>query len=106
MRQRLRDVRDGRELNITNDEDDNNDKGDEEEEAVDMIITKNKAPRARFSVKDEVDEEEQDALARKLALELAVEADATRAKDVRVLQVSKAVFYARYIVLATAFNRP
>jgi ribosome silencing factor RsfS/YbeB/iojap len=106
LRQRLRDVRDGRELNITNDEDDNNDKGDEEEEAVDMIITKNKAPRARFSVKDEVDEEEQDALARKLALELAVEADATRAKDVRVLQVSKAVFYARYIVLATAFNRP
>jgi ribosome silencing factor RsfS/YbeB/iojap len=59
-----------------------------------------------FSIKDEADDEEQDAIARKLALELAVEADNTRAKDIRVLQVSKAVFYARYVVLATAFNRP
>ena len=59
-----------------------------------------------FSIKDEADDEEQDAIARKLAVELAVEADDTRAKDVRVLQVSKAVYYARYVVLATAFNRP
>ncbi|CAL6372718.1 unnamed protein product [Bathycoccus prasinos] len=59
-----------------------------------------------FSIKDEADDEEQDAIARRLALELAVEADNTRAKDIRVLQVSKAVFYARYVVLATAFNRP
>ena len=59
-----------------------------------------------FSIKDEADDEEQDAIARKLAVELAVEADDTRAKDVRVLRVSKAVYYARYVVLATAFNRP
>ena len=57
-----------------------------------------------FSIKDEADDEEQDAIARKLAVELAVEADDTRAKDVRVLRVSKAVYYARYVVLATAFN--
>ena len=65
-----------------------------------------KKKQTTTSATDEADDEEQDAIARKLAVELAVEADDTRAKDVRVLQVSKAVYYARYVVLATAFNRP
>ena len=50
------------------------------------------------------DEETQDALARKMAIEFAVIADDTRAVEVRVLSVSESVFYARYVVLATAFN--
>ena len=52
------------------------------------------------------DEDTQDALARKMAIEFAVIADDTRAVEVRVLSVSESVFYARYVVLATAFNRP
>ncbi len=52
------------------------------------------------------DEETQDARARKMAIEFAVIADDTRAVEVRVLSVSESVFYARYVVLATAFNRP
>ena len=79
------------------------------EESGETVVTdgsSNAYAKQTFSIKDEADDEEQDAIARKLALELAVEADNTRAKDIRVLQVSKAVFYARYVVLATAFNRP
>lgn len=44
--------------------------------------------------------------ARDIAIELAVIADETRAADVRVLGVSRKVHWARYFVLATAFNRP
>ena len=44
--------------------------------------------------------------ARDIALELAVIADETRAADVRVLGVSRKVHWARYFILATAFNRP
>jgi ribosome-associated protein len=47
-----------------------------------------------------------EASARAVALELAVIADDTRAADVRVLGVSRKVHWARYFVLATAFNRP
>jgi ribosome silencing factor RsfS/YbeB/iojap len=48
------------------------------------------------------DEEAAEAAAR----ELAVIADETRAADVRVLGVSRKVHWARYFILATAFNRP
>ena len=41
-----------------------------------------------------------------VAIELAVIADDTRAVDVRVLSVSKQVYWTRYFVLATAFNKP
>ena len=51
-------------------------------------------------------EMESEKAARDIALELAVIADETRAADVRVLGVSKKVHWARYFVLATAFNRP
>lgn len=78
----------------------------EDVETDDGDTTESYYVKETFSIKDEADDEEQDAIARRLALELAVEADNTRAKDIRVLQVSKAVFYARYVVLATAFNRP
>ena len=44
--------------------------------------------------------------ARKIAIELAVIADDTRAADVRVLGVSQKVHWARYFILATAFNKP
>jgi ribosome silencing factor RsfS/YbeB/iojap len=47
-----------------------------------------------------------EASAMAIALELAVIADETRAADVRVLGVSKKVHWARFFVLATAFNRP
>ena len=52
------------------------------------------------------DEEAAEAAAREIALELAVIADETRAADVRVLGVSRKVHWARYFILATAFNRP
>ena len=41
-----------------------------------------------------------------MALQLATIADETRAADIRVLGVTKSVHWARYFVLATAFNRP
>ena len=41
-----------------------------------------------------------------MAIEFAVIADDTRAVEVQVLSVAKSVYYARYVVLATAFNRP
>lgn len=44
--------------------------------------------------------------ARAMALQLAAIADETRAADIRVLGVTKSVHWARYFVLATAFNRP
>jgi len=55
---------------------------------------------------EDVDEDEEDAQARKMAIEFAVIADDTRAVEVQVLKVSKSVYWARYLVLATAFNRP
>ena len=113
LRQRLRDAV------SSSDRDDDDDDGDDDfaasgerrgETVAVVEATKSDGGFAKettlFSIKDEADDEEQDAIARKLAVELAVEADDTRAKDVRVLQVSKAVYYARYVVLATAFNRP
>ena len=56
----------------------------------------------------EADEEEAAAEeeARDMALQLATIADETRAADIRVLGVTKSVHWARYFVLATAFNRP
>ena len=113
LRQRLRDA-----VSSSDRDDDDDDDGDDfaasgerRGETVAVVeATKSDGGFAKettlFSIKDEADDEEQDAIARKLAVELAVEADDTRAKDVRVLQVSKAVYYARYVVLATAFNRP
>ncbi|CEF98021.1 Protein Iojap/ribosomal silencing factor RsfS [Ostreococcus tauri] len=41
-----------------------------------------------------------------MAIEFAVVADDTRAVEIEVLEVSKKVYYARYVVIATAFNRP
>jgi len=110
LRQRLRDA-------VSTPTPEEEEEEEEEEEATtttsgesgETVVTdgsSNAYAKQTFSIKDEADDEEQDAIARKLALELAVEADNTRAKDIRVLQVSKAVFYARYVVLATAFNRP
>ena len=55
---------------------------------------------------DDADEETQDATAKRMAIEFAVIADDTRAVEVQVLHVAKRVYYARYVVLATAFNRP
>ena len=52
------------------------------------------------------DEETQDASARAMAIEFATIADDTRAVEIEVLAVSKKVYYARYVVIATAFNRP
>ena len=61
---------------------------------------------ARATARADEDEETQDARARAMAIEFAVIADDTRAVEVQVLSVAKSVFYARYVVLATAFNRP
>jgi len=61
---------------------------------------------ARATARADEDEETQDARARAMAIEFAVIADDTRAVEVRVLSVAKSVYYARYVVLATAFNRP
>jgi ribosome silencing factor RsfS/YbeB/iojap len=69
------------------------------------VVVRAPSTRAR-AVEAADDEETQDALARKMAIDFAVVADDTRAVEVRVLSVSKSVFYARYVVLATAFNRP
>ena len=55
---------------------------------------------------DDVDDVDADAQARKMAIEFAVIADDTRAVEVQVLKTPKEVYFARYIVLATAFNRP
>tara|TARA_B110000971_G_scaffold214613_1_gene246937 strand:- start:29 stop:520 length:492 start_codon:yes stop_codon:yes gene_type:complete len=52
------------------------------------------------------EEDAAELAARTIALELAVIADETRAADVRVLGVSRKVHWARYFILATAFNRP
>ncbi len=52
------------------------------------------------------EEDAAEQAARDIALELAVIADETRAADVRVLGVSRKVHWARYFILATAFNRP
>ena len=61
---------------------------------------------ARATARADEDEETQDARARAMAIEFAVIADDTRAVEVQVLCVAKSVYYARYVVLATAFNRP
>ena len=111
LRQRLRDVSSSADDDRDDDDDDFAASGERRGETVAVVeATKSDGGFAKestlFSIKDEADDEEQDAIARKLAVELAVEADDTRAKDVRVLRVSKAVYYARYVVLATAFNRP
>ena len=112
LRQRLRDaVSSSADDERDDDDDDFAASGERRGETVAVVeATKSDGGFAKestlFSIKDEADDEEQDAIARKLAVELAVEADDTRAKDVRVLRVSKAVYYARYVVLATAFNRP
>jgi ribosome silencing factor RsfS/YbeB/iojap len=55
---------------------------------------------------DDENEAAAEKMARDVAIELAVIADETRAADVRVLGVSKKVHWARYFLLATAFNRP
>ena len=55
---------------------------------------------------DDVDDVDADAQARKMAIEFAVIADDTRAVEVQVLKTPKDVYFARYLVLATAFNRP
>lgn len=52
------------------------------------------------------DDATQDASARAMALAFATIADDTRAVEIEVLAVSKKVYYARYVVIATAFNRP
>jgi|SaaInlV_125m_DNA_1040241.scaffolds.fasta_scaffold52359_2 ribosome silencing factor RsfS/YbeB/iojap len=65
-----------------------------------------RATTRRATTTADADEETQDAQARKMAIEFAVIADDTRAVEVQVLSVAKSVFYARYVVLATAFNRP
>ena len=111
LRQRLRDAVSSSDRDDDDGDDDFAASGERRGETVAVVeATKSDGGFAKettlFSIKDEADDEEQDAIARKLAVELAVEADDTRAKDVRVLQVSKAVYYARYVVLATAFNRP
>ena len=111
LRQRLRDAASSSDRDDDDGDDDFAASGERRGETVAVVeATKSDGAFAKettlFSIKDEADDEEQDAIARKLAVELAVEADDTRAKDVRVLQVSKAVYYARYVVLATAFNRP
>ena len=51
-------------------------------------------------------EEESEEEARQIAIELAIIADDTRAADIRVMGVSKKVHWARYFIVATAFNRP
>ena len=111
LRQRLRDAVSSSDRDDDDGDDDFAASGERRGETVAVVeATKSDGGFAKettlFSIKDEADDEEQDAIARKLAVELAVEADDTRAKDVRVLRVSKAVYYARYVVLATAFNRP
>lgn len=66
-----------------------------------------RAVATRASAAEDADEEDaEDAQARKMAIEFAVIADDTRAVEVQVLKVSKSVYWARYLVLATAFNRP
>jgi len=78
---------------------------------------RSRAPRARVderslaravSVDDasDVDDVEADASARAMAIEFATIADDTRAAEVRALKTPRGVFFARYLVLATAFNRP
>ena len=62
-------------------------------------------PAAEIDLNDP-EEAASEQQARDIAIELAVIADETRAADVRVLGVSRKVHWARYFVLATAFNRP
>ena len=99
LRQRLRDAVSSSDRDDDDGDDDFAASGERRGETVAVVeATKRDGGFAKettlFSIKDEADDEEQDAIARKLAVELAVEADDTRAKDVRVLQVSKAVYYA------------
>jgi len=70
------------------------------------VGAKRTTTRGTRAAATDADDATADASARAMALEFATIADDTRAVEIEVLSVAKKVYYARYVVIATAFNRP